>query len=274
MDKHSPSSGIRKLWRWIKVPVILYGAMSLFACTVADHVIFQPPPPSYAADAEALIRFETSAGESIAALHFPAPRGRPTLLYSHGNAEDIGHSLPIYRAFEQAGLGVFAYDYPGYGHSEGRPGEAACERAIEAAWNHLTSDLGVQPRDVVIVGRSVGSGPSVWLDARTEPRALVLLSPFKSAFAVMAPAHLIFPGDRFPNKKRLKHSQTPLLVIHGKFDGVIPTSHGRALVDASAAETKNFIEIFGAGHNTLFQEAGPEVVEAIRDFTVETAGPR
>ena len=268
IQKHSKKA-TRRLWRWIKIPLIIYGSMSLFACTMADRLIFQPPSPSYVADADGLIQFETSAGESIAALHFPAPEGRPTLLYSHGNAEDIGHSLPVYRAFEQAGLGVFAYDYPGYGQSTGRPTEGSCERAIEAAWNHVTTDLGIAADNIVIVGRSVGSGPSVWLDSHVDARALVLLSPFKSTYAVMPPAHLLLPGDRFPNKRRIRQSTTPLLVIHGKIDGVIPSSHGRALVEVSPAETKRFLGILEAGHNTLFQNAGPEVVEAIESFVTD-----
>ncbi len=259
-------SGWSRLWRWVRVPVILYVALALFACTMADRIIFVPPAAGYAADAAALTRFDTAGGESIAAIHLPAPPGRPTLLYSHGNAEDIGYSLPLYRDFHEAGLGVFAYDYPGYGHSEGSPTETSCERAIEAAWQHLTGPLGVPASDVVIVGRSVGGGPSVWLDTRVEARALVLISPFTSAFAVRSPAHLILPGNRFPNERRLRNSDTPLRVIHGEADRIIPASHGRALVAASAATDKRFHGIPGAGHNDLFIRDGEEIIRIIRDF--------
>lgn len=257
---------IHHLWRWLRIPLIVYAALALFACTMADRLIFLPPAPSYAADADSLLRVETGAGETITALHLPARPGKPTLLYSHGNAEDLGHSLPLYRAFHQTGLGVFAYDYPGYGHSSGKPTEKSCQQAIEAAWRHLTGDLGVAAADVVIVGRSVGSGPSVWLDTRVEPRALVLIAPFTSVFAVRSPAHRLLPGNRFPNQRRIRHSETPLLVIHGEADRVIPSSHGRALIDASAAGRKHFIGIPDAGHNDLFHAAGPEIVEAIAAF--------
>lgn len=253
-------------WRWLSVPLAAYAALALFACTLADRMIFMPPPPGYAPGAKALVRFETTAGESISALHFPAPPGRPTLIYSHGNAEDIGHSLPLYQAFHRAGLGVIAYDYPGYGHSTGRPTEKSTERAIEAAWRYLTDDLAIPPSDIVIVGRSVGSGPSVWLDQQVEARALVLISPFTSAFAVRPPAHRLLPGDRFPNLARIRHSRTPLLVIHGEADRIIPASHGRALLDASAAGKKRHLVIPAAGHNDLFHAAHDEMVEAIASF--------
>lgn len=255
-----------RILRWLRIPLIVYAALALFACTMADRLIFFPPPPGYRAGAESLVRMETPGGETVAAFHLPARPGRPTLLYSHGNAEDIGHSLPLLRAFQEAGLGVFAYDYPGYGQSTGRPTERSCEQAIETAWQHLTGPLGVPPSDVVIVGRSVGGGPSVWLDQRVEARALVLVSPFRSAFAVRPPAHRILPGDRFPNEHRIRRSDTPLLVIHGEADGVIPANHGRALVEASAAGDKRFLGIPGAGHNDLFRVAGPTVIGAIADF--------
>ena len=264
--RRHPVVRILRILRWLRVPLIVYAAFALLAGTRSDRVICCPPPPGYAADAEALVRMETDAGESVAALHFPAKDGQPTLLYSHGNAEDIGHSLPLYRAIHQTGLGVFAYDYPGYGHSTGTPTEKSSERAIDAAWRHLTETEGVPAKDIVIVGRSVGGGPSVWLDGRVDARALVLISPFTSAFAVRSPAHRLLPGNRFPNERRIRKSSTPLLVIHGEADRIIPPSHGRALADASAAARKRFVGIPDAGHNDLFQVAGPEVVAEIAEF--------
>lgn len=256
----------KRVLGWVAVPLLLYGALALFACAGADRLIFYPPRPGYTADSESLLRFDTQEGETITAFHFPAPSGRPTLLYSHGNAEDIGNSLPLYRDFEAAGLGVFAYDYPGYGHATGRPTEASCERAIMAAWKHLTEVLGVPASDVVIVGRSVGSGPSVWLDSQVEPLALVLIAPFTSTFAVRPPADKILPGNRFTNEQRIRRSTTPLLVIHGDADRVIPFAHGRAVFEAGAAEKKEFLELPGVGHNDIFAREADLIVSTIAKF--------
>jgi alpha-beta hydrolase superfamily lysophospholipase len=261
------ASAVHRLWRWLRVPLILYAALVLFACSMADRLIFLPPNPSYSADAKALIRIETEAGEVVTALHRPATPGRPTLLYSHGNAEDIGHSLPLHQRLSEAGFGVFAYDYPGYGQASGHPTEASCERAIQCAWNHLTQDLGVAPAEVVIVGRSIGSGPSVWLDSRVKARALVLISPFTSVFAVRPPAHRLIPGDRFPNEQRIRRSDTPLLVIHGEADRVIPIRHGRAIVEASAAKRKRLVTLPNTGHNDLFLNSMPQIVAELEAFT-------
>jgi pimeloyl-ACP methyl ester carboxylesterase len=187
-----------------------------------------------------------------------------TLLYSHGNAEDLGQSTMLYEIWKDAGFGVMAYDYPGYGQSSGKPDEASCERAIQAAWNHLIA-RGVPAGKIVIVGRSVGSGPATWLASRNPAAGLVLIAPFKSAFSVLCPVPL-FPGDRFPNLKRIRDLRMPLLVLHGENDGVIDSSHGRQVVEESPAADKAFHLIPDAGHNDLFEVAGEEIIRVIDQF--------
>ena len=266
MEKKKPLS------RWLRVlrgTAVIYASLSLFACTMADRMIFMPPAPSYSESDPAVVLLETTKEETIAAFHYPADQGKPTVLYSHGNAEDAGHSQELYREWRNLGWGVLAYDYPGYGQSSGRPSESSSERAILASWKFLRQEKKLSSTEIIVVGRSVGSGPSVWLAAREQPAALVLISPFTSTYAIYSPAQYTLPGNRFPNLKRIRQSDVPLLVIHGESDRIIPTSHGRTLYEASPAAHKRFLGIPGAGHNDLFYRAGPEVIEAIRQFSAE-----
>lgn len=255
-------------WSW-KRPFISLGAvyllLAIFAVSCADRILFVPPASSYEATLSGLEILETPEEESIAFLYIPPAPGKKTLLFSHGNAEDMGNYLAWFQQLRAKGLGIAAYDYPGYGQSTGKPTEASCERAISAAWRRLM-EKGGKPEDTIIMGRSVGSGPSVWLASREKDVAgMILLSPFKSAFTTAT--HIpIFPGDRFPNLKRIKNIDLPLLVIHGTEDRVIKASHGEALVEASPATEKTYHPIEGAGHNDIFQQAGDEVIELIVDF--------
>lgn len=256
-------------WSW-KRPFIslasIYVMLALVAVLFADRLIFIPPPPSYTSDHPGLGFVETAADETIAFIHLPAPEGMPTLLYSHGNAEDLAHSLVLYEEFHAGGLGVLAYDYPGYGLSTGTPDESSSLRAIMAVWNHLT-DSGIPPSSIVITGRSVGGGPSVWLASQVEPAGLILISPFKSAFTTAFDLPFpLFPRDRFPNLKRIRSFDRPLLVIHGEDDEVIAVSHGRALVDACASPDKKFHSIPNARHNDLFEIGGGEIVPLVHEF--------
>jgi hypothetical protein len=255
-------------WNWkrpFKSLLAIYLMLGVVAVFFTDRILFVPPAPSYDAGLTGLVRLRTGAGEEIAALHYPAAPGMPTLLYSHGNAEDLGQATDLYQAWHDSGFGVFAYDYPGYGQSTGRATESSCQRAIHTAWEHLEKS-GVNPGSLVIVGRSVGGGPSTWLASRIKPAGLALIAPFTSVYAVPFRAS-IFPLDRFPNMKRIAEMHTPLLVIHGETDGVIPSSHGRKLVEASSANDKTFTLIRGAGHNDLFEVAGDAIIRQIADFS-------
>jgi len=259
-------------WSW-KRPFKSLAAIYLMLCVVAvffaDRLIFIPPAPSYGADLDGLFTLHTEAGEEIAALHYPAAEEMPTFLYSHGNAEDLGQALELYQVWRGMGFGVLAYDYPGYGESTGSPGELSSKRSILTAWKYL-QDLGIPAESIVIVGRSVGGGPSTWLASQVKPAGLVLISPFTSAFRVSIPFPL-FPRDRFQNLKLIRTMDTPLLVIHGENDEVIPVSHGRALVEASPAGDKTFTGIPDAGHDDLFDVAGDEIVGQIADFARRVA---
>jgi alpha-beta hydrolase superfamily lysophospholipase len=246
--------------------LFIYVVLLVVAVFFAEKLIFFPPEPGYSTAEAGLVMMPT-AEEKIAAVYFAAEPGKPTLLYSHGNAEDLSAATELYQEWHAAGLGVLAYDFPGYGLSTGKCTEASCERSAQAAWDFLTRDKLVAPGEIVIVGRSVGGGPAVWLAAHEKPRGLVLVSSFTSAFAVRIPVP-IFPRDRFPSLKRIRDISCPLLVIHGEADSLIRISHGRALFAASPAADKRFIPIPGAGHDDLFAIA-PEVTEAIAAFALK-----
>src|SRR5690606_6676732 len=120
---------------------------------------------------------------------------------------------------------------------------------------------------IVIVGRSVGAGPSVWLAEREQPAGLILMAPFTSVYGVLM-SDPFFPGDRFPNLKRISRVDCPLLIIHGSADSVIPPAHGKRLLEAAIAPDKRFLEIPDAGHNDLFSVAGDQIDEEIQTFTL------
>ena len=259
-------------WTWYRPLVsiaFIYLLLAMYAVFFAERMIFLPPRASYGEGEPGLLRLPTGDGGTIAAVHLPAAAGMPTLLYSHGNAEDIGHSAELHDVWHAAGVGVFAYDYPGYGLSTGRPTERSANVAARAAWDHLIG-LGVDAGSIVIVGRSVGSGPATRLAADVDAAGVVLISPLTSAYGVMVPSWL-FPRDRFRNLRLMPGIETPLLVIHGAEDAVIPPSHGKRLYAASGAGRKSLHIAPAAGHNDLFF-VHPGLPGMVSAFAIEVAG--
>lgn len=247
------------------VTAILYLTFAAFAWLASDRMIFQPPrPPSYRAGELPIVMVPTQGG-SIATLHLPNPRAAITVLYAHGNAEDLGHAAPSLEELRRSGFAVLAFDYRGYGASTGGPPSAAgATRDMEAVYHHAVGTLGVAPSRLVLYGRSVGSGPATELAARLPVGGLVLESAFVSTFRVLTKVPLL-PFDRFPNLRNLRQVQCPVLIIHGTADEVIPVSHGRRLF-AAAPEPKEALWVEGAHHNDVRLVAGARYWAALAAF--------
>lgn len=251
-------------WSW-KRPfyflAFLYLALSTFGYFFADSLIFQPPKSSYSL-APPFLQIESPAGKQIAAYYREPSPGMPVILWSHGNAETLGTVQFILEDLHQRGYGALSYDYPGYGLTVGKPTEEGCYDAIIAAYQFLIETQQHHPKEIILLGHSVGSGPTCWLASKFEHAAVILISPFTSTFRVMT-RFGILPFDRFPNLKRITKFDSPLLIIHGSRDRVIPHRHGKTLFDRSQSEEKTFLSIDDAGHNDLFSISSKEIFSAI-----------
>lgn len=250
-------------WRLGRSLLLIYGVVCLYAWFTADSKIFLPPPSSYTEMPE-LIRLKTSDGVQISALYLENPQATYTVLYSHGNAEDLGTSRPILETIRQAGFSVFSYDYRGYGTSQGRPSERGSYRDIDAAYRYLREDLKIPADRILVQGRSVGGGPSMYLASHQAIAGLILESTFTSAFRVVLPVRL-FPFDKFPNLARLHQIQAPTLVIHGTADSTISLWHGKTLY-AAAPNPKQHWWVEGAEHNDLVWVGGDRYGQTLRSF--------
>jgi hypothetical protein len=249
--------------RILQSGIIIYGIICLYVFLTADSKIFLPPPASYANTPD-ILKVQTVDNVTLSALHLPNPEALYTVLYSHGNGEDLGQIRPVLELIRQAGFGVFAYDYRGYGTSTGRPTEAGVYRDIEASLGYLQEQLGIPPEQVIVFGRSVGGGPSTYLAERHAIAGLILESTFTSIFRVVLPFPLL-PFDKFPNLQRIPRLTAPLLVIHGTADRTIPLWHGQKLFNRATVPKQSFW-VEGADHNDLVWRAGDRYPLILQQF--------
>lgn len=242
----------------------VYGILLYVALFQSDELIFQPQPSSYQDSAEVL-KLTTRDGKKISAIYLFNPQAKYTILFSHGNAEDIGDVRPLLNWFRDAGFSVFAYDYHGYGTSEGRPSEKNSYVDIDAAYDYLTQAMHLSLASIICYGRSVGSGPAVDLASRRPVAGLIIQSGFTSAFRVLAIGRLI-PFEKFNNIAKIKSVRCPVLVMHGRSDGIIPFHHGELLL-AAAPEPRSHLWIDRAGHNDFESVAGKRLIAALTAFS-------
>ena len=247
--------------------ILAYALATLMAFVLAERMIFMPPSASYAAGEFVFRRIEVDGSDSVAVVHLPNEAARYTILFSHGNAEDLGHIFPVLRRLHGAGFGVIAYDYRGYGQSTGgRPTARKAAEDIAAVYRFAVGDLGLPADQLILHGRSLGSGPTVELAVRHPVAGVILESAFTSTYRVLTRVELL-PFDRFRNARYIGDIRRPVLVIHGTLDRVVPPAHGRRLF-ALAREPKQSLWVDGAGHNDLVHIAGESYAAALIKFAV------
>lgn len=254
-----------RLLRFLVVGFCAYALIVLLAFLLAQRVIFQPPRSSYAPGPFPFVRIPVGSRDSVAVVFLPHRDARYTILYSHGNAEDLGHVLPLLHTLHSFGFAVVGYDYRGYGESKsGPPTVRKAVEDAEAVYQYAVKDLAIPPERLILYGSSVGSGPAFELAVRHHPAGLILQGAFTSTFRVITRVTLL-PFDHFPNLTHLREVRCPLLVIHGTRDFIVPWSHGQRLF-SEAAEPKQALWIEGAGHNDLLQVAGRRYRDALEQF--------
>lgn len=114
---------------------------------------------------------------------------RFTLLFSHGNAVDLGQMTTFFIGLGQRiNCNIFSYDYSGYGQSSGKPTEKNLYADIDAAWHALRTRYGISPENIILYGQSIGTVPTVDLASRYEVGAVILHSPLMSGMRVAFPA--------------------------------------------------------------------------------------
>ena len=247
-----------------------YLALNIFAFFYAERLIFLPRPRSYQ-DSSEILKLKTLSGEQISALYLFNPTATYTILYSHGNAEDLGRIRQRLEHLRTLGVSVFAYDYRGYGTSQGNPSEQNAYQDMEAAYRYLTERLGISPSHMILYGRSLGSGTSVEIASREPIAGLILESPFTSTFRVITRIAIV-PFDRFDNLRKIAKVRCPVLFLHGTQDRLIPLHHSETLL-SQVRSPKQLVPIPGADHNDLLEIAGTQYDQAIQTFLQQLNQP-
>ncbi|KFM64135.1 Abhydrolase domain-containing protein, partial [Stegodyphus mimosarum] len=176
----------------------------------------------------------TPRGNRIACMFVRCtPDARFTILFSHGNAVDLGHLSSFYLGLgSRINCNIFSYDYSGYGISTGKPSEKNLYADVDAAWHALRTRYGISPENIILYGQSIGTVPSVDLASRYEVGAVILHAPLMSGIRVVFPnTKRTWFFDAFPSIDKVPKVTSPVLVIHGTEDDVIDFSHGLAIYE-------------------------------------------
>ncbi len=278
----APAAPPKPLYRRIALRILIFGAVfygtwcgTLFF--YQDKMLFptdltpDPLPLLYSARTVELSR-DIGDGQHVVAWFVPGPdvtaeSPGPLAVFFHGNAELIDHQHTTIDNYLRLGCSVLLPEFRGYGRSGGTPSEAGIVEDAAYFFDLAIERPEVDPRHVVIHGRSLGGGPAAQLAALRPPAALILESTFRSAAAMAskywAPQFLV--KNTFYTDRVLAKLRVPVLIFHGTTDNIIPVEHGRQLHEI-AADSK-YVE-YDCQHNNFPGSDYEDYVAQIRRFLI------
>lgn len=245
-------------WFFLQQPAMVFFPLRSLSATPADWGL-----------AYEEVSLRSADGVALHGWYLPAPGAQKTLLFFHGNAGNISHRGESLAIFHRLGLNVLIVDYRGYGKSEGSPSEEGLHADAQAAWRFLREEKGVEEKDIVIFGRSLGGAVAARLAAEVKPAALILESSFSSARDVAGEvfpllSKLLILRFGFNTAERIKAVKSPLLVLHSPDDEIIPYTLGERIYRA-ANEPKTLLRMQG-DHNRGFLQSQPGYEQGIAAF--------
>ncbi|MCW9055294.1 MAG: alpha/beta hydrolase [Gammaproteobacteria bacterium] len=268
---------ITDIWKIALVIIIAYAALSALVYFKQASIIYYPELPGrkITATPEKInlsfddVEFFTEDRIKLHGWFIPHDQARGTLLFFHGNAGNISHRLDSIEIFHRLNLNVFIFDYRGYGQSEGRTTEQGTYRDAEAAWRYLTESRNINPREIIIFGRSLGASIAAWLASQHQPASLIVESGFSSIPAMAKRLYPFLPVGwlahfKYNTRDYVSRTSCPVLIAHSTDDEIIPFDEGREIY-RTAREPRRFYEMRG-GHNDGFMISGSDYRNELRSF--------
>jgi fermentation-respiration switch protein FrsA (DUF1100 family) len=267
--------GWREVAGWLATGAVVYGGLLTGLYLFQRQLLYHPSTnvpdarESGVPDMRA-VALTAADGTGLLAWHRAPRPGGKLVVYFHGNAGHIGHRGHKVRPFLDAGHGVLLVSWRGFGGNAGKPTEQGLMLDARAALDFALKS-GARPKDVVLYGESLGSGPAVILAAESAAKGMalgaVLLEAPYSAMADLAQHHYFYIparyllADRFEAIGHVANIAAPLFVVHGERDRTVPIRFGRALFDA-AREPKRAAWLPQAEHNDLYDHGAAEAILA------------
>jgi len=196
----------------------------------------------------------------------PASTAQTVVLYFGGNGEDVLYTAQA--AHELHARRLLVTNYRGYGGSQGKPSQAALFQDALAIFDYAVHQPGVRAENIVVIGRSLGSGVATYLAANRPVRGVILVTPFDSILAVAREHYRFFPvglllRHPFRSDEFAPKIKAPAMIVAADQDEVVPVAHARRLFDV-LPEPKSIHVLEGVGHNSIEQH--PDYYRLINGF--------
>ena len=232
----------------VVVVTVFYAGLCVALFTYQRSLIYFPQPRSNQ-DGITLMTLQTGAGPVLVSTHPNA--GTNALIYFGGNGEDVSRDMPgLAAAFPSDAICLL--HYPGYGGSSGSPSEHAILTDALALFDKVHAEH----QDIVVIGRSLGTGVAVHVASLRPVSRLVLVTPYDSLGDIAAQDYPYIPvrwllRDKFDSWKYAPQVTAPTRIIAAEQDEVIPRASTERLRTRFKNGIVSYVVISGVGHNSI-----------------------
>jgi uncharacterized protein len=228
------------------------------------------------------------AGEgSLGAYYYHPHKNAKTMLFFHGNGELMTDYLyGFHQSIEHFGVNFLVVDYRGYGLSTGRPTLSKLLEDANSAWKYMTTQMGMAPNDIILMGRSLGSLAVLEIAANGGRDACGLIiesgigrfdswidrmSHLLGQMGMDVPALKTALRQNFNQQDKIKSFKSNILVMHAPYDEIVPVENGKWLGQWGNPE-KTTLHIFeNGGHNDIQFVNKEKYFEVLNSFISEIA---
>ncbi|MDH4183954.1 MAG: alpha/beta hydrolase [Nitrospinota bacterium] len=256
----------------ILLPPVLFSGCSSMSESMERSMLFHPVRnislTPQMAGMEAKDVFIISGGKKIHGWLFGMGEERLTVIYLHGNAENVSNMLGIVKALEPMEFDLLLVDYRGYGRSEGEPSVDGIVEDTLAAVDWIVSQQGVPAKRIVLWGRSLGAAAALQTAMKRPDLGGVIVESGFASLRKIAAYHMpwipsFMVRDKLDSVLAISQLNMPKLIIHGERDQVIPYTQGVDIFQA-APSPKEFYPVAGAGHNDIKAKGGAGYIQKIK----------
>lgn len=227
------------------------------------HPAKRPPSISaHRANEMKEVEFSTLDGIKLKAWYKKAVKGRATLVFFHGNSGHWGSRYSRVKPYIKEGYGALLFSYRGFAGNGGSPSEQGLYQDGQAAIEYLLKE---KQNCQVYYGESLGSGVAVELALDNHPQGVILQSPYTSITEMARyyyPWSPLGPWDKYDSLSKISNIKSPILILHGEKDTLIPANHAVRLYKAATGD-KTLKLYPKKHHNDVF---GPSVEKDINEF--------
>jgi fermentation-respiration switch protein FrsA (DUF1100 family) len=253
-------------------PLVLVVSLLAGLWIFQRHLIYLPtgtvPPIADVLPGWSEETIATQDGLKLLAWYRTPESGKPVVVVLPGNAGNRSDRAPLGARLAEEGYGVLLIDYRGYGGNPGHPSEGGLELDARAASSFVREQA--PGHDVILFGESLGAAVAIGLAVDEPPAVLILRSPFTSLADAAAEHYPFLPvrvllRDRYPSYDRIGGIQSPVLVVAGTEDSIVPLAQSRTIYEL-APHPKEWLSINNADHNDYELLAGTTLVSTVVRF--------